>query len=214
VYCELRLKIGDGTAGNVTLKVAGTEVFNVDTDTRNGGSLGEIDNIRILSNNALHRLAFDDVYVCDTEGTINNTFLGPIQVLTLSPTGDDTTDFTATGAGTTHADRVADANADDDTTYVESSTTDDQDIWDYEDIDTGFTISGIEIDTDVRETDASDFTLATVVKSGATTDVDTAQPIAGTDWEILRRVVEVDPNTSEQWTAGNFNAAKFGVEVG
>lgn len=211
VYIELYVLIAN-SGGRAVVRLNGDTIIDFTGDTQNGGN-ATVDSVRFTDRDTLLRYEFDDMYICDASGSVNNDFLGPIKVIPISPDGDgDSSDFTPS-AGANYA-AVDDGDADDDTTYVESSTSTDQDLYTYENVDSGYSIVGVQIQTEVRETDGTDFTLGTVVDSGATNSVDTPQAIAGTSYEILQRMVEVDPNTSALWTATNLNAAQFGIEVG
>jgi hypothetical protein len=73
---------------------------------------------------------------------------------------------------------------------------------------------GVMITTDVRQTDADDFTLKNVTKSD-TTESDSSALGLGTESYISKTtVVEEDPHASATWTQSTINAAKFGIKVG
>lgn len=65
---------------------------------------------------------FDDFYICDTSGTVNNDFLGPISVYTLFPNADgSSTNFTPQGAASNFA--AVNSRLPSTATYVQSGTT-------------------------------------------------------------------------------------------
>lgn len=213
VYIEFKYTINN-TTGSFTLKVNEEQVVTASSqDTQQSGT-ADIDAVR-FQGSAIYpdNFWFDDIYICDDSGSVNNDFLGNCRVDALWPNAaGDATDFTPS-AGSNYA--AMDENpADEDTTYVESSTSTDQDLYNYTSMPTVGTIHGVQINTRVRETDASDFTLKTLIKTGTTTSADSAQAIAGTSYEVLRRVAEQDPDTSSAWTESGLNGAQFGLEVG
>lgn len=215
-YIEFKVTIDDGTDGSFELKVDGiSELSDPACDTNNGGN-DYVTRVAFFGDDLTMKYYFDDIYILDTTGVDNNDFLGSIAIEQLDPDGDDTQAWTRS-AGTDNYVLVADGGIpDDDTTYVESSVSTTKDLYDYGSNDTDIRddIKAIAICTELRETDATDYTLKTPIKSGVTENDDAAQAIAGTSFEILERISETDPNTSAKWTRTNLNAAKFGIKVG
>lgn len=214
-FIECKVTISN-TTGTVDVKVNETNVLSLTSqDTQRGGT-AEWRKIQIEGSSVFpHNFSFDDWYLCDASGSQNNDFLGSIRVDGILPDGDSATINWTPSSGTINSALVDENPHNTDTDYVESSTSTDQDLYDYAAVPTTLnTIHGLQINTIVRETDASDFTLKTLVKSGATTSADTAQAIAGTSYETLHRIVEQDPNTSAAWTSSGINSAQFGIEVG
>lgn len=159
---------------------------------------------------------FDDIYILDGSGSINNDFLGNQKVVGLFPNGDvgGYTDFTLS-TGTDHYAVVDENPINDNTDYAESATTGHKDLYDYPVLTgTGSVISGVQINTMVRETDANTFSLKTLIKSGATEDEGSAEVIGSTSYKNLKRISETDPATAAAWTVSGINAAQFGIKVG
>lgn len=154
----------------------------------------------------------DDMYVCDTAGSVNNDFLGDQFVVGLFPDGDgDASDFTPDSGGT-NSTQVDEARPDDDTTYVESATSTDQDLYTYDDMPSiPDSLNGVQINTVLKQ-DAAE-TLKTLIKTGTTVSADSAQAV-DSNYEELVRIAEQDPDTAAAWTPSGVNGAQFGVEVG
>jgi hypothetical protein len=212
-YIELKMTIHD-TTGSAVLKINGAQQFSISGVDTKVGSVTTAQGFRYWGTiNVNAAYTYDDLYICDTTGSANNDFLGSIRVDSILPNAaGDATQWTPS-AGANYA--TMDENPqDDDTTYVEDSTSTDQDLYNYASMPSVDTINGLQINTTVRETDVSDFTLKTLIKSGTTVSADSAQAIAGTSFETLVRVAELDPDTSSAWTESGVNAAQFGVEVG
>ena len=155
---------------------------------------------------------YDDIYICDSTGSDNNDFLGNRKVVALRPSaaGDDTDWTPSAGA---NYDAVNEVELDEDTTYVETSTTLDQDLYDYDALADVTNIQGIQINTEVRVTDAQSYDLNAVIKSGATEDEGSEDTITPTTFVTHTRIAETDPNTSSAWTLSNVNAAQFGIKA-
>jgi len=214
VYVEVKVTIHN-TTGSYVVRFNGTAVMSgssVDTQASSNASADRL----IFYGDQYALTTWDDIYVCDSTGSTNNDFLGDMKVTGIVPNGDVTgeKDFTCS-TGTDHYALVDEEPPDGDTTYVESGTSGDRDLYDYENIDTGITgIKGIQINTIARVTDAQSKTLITSCKSNTTVDEDAGVSIGSTSFVGQGRIMEQDPDTSSAWTAAGINAAQFGVKVG
>lgn len=159
-------------------------------------------------------LYFDDVYVADATGGINNDFLGDVAVETIYPTSDGAhTDFTP-NAGSTHYTQVDENTPDGDTTYVSSSTIGARDSYGLTDLSvvTGqvFAVQGHNYnrkdDIGLRQVKAS-------LRSGGT-DYDGATQTLSTTYSMASTGIHnVDPFDSAAWTIADVNALEAGVKV-
>ncbi len=209
-YIELKVKC-HASAGTYEIKLGGVTIGSgtgLNTKTGTHDYYNRVGFAAISTTNSL----YDDWYVCDASGTLNNTYLGNIKVATIRPdSAGDNTDFTpSSGSNYTCVDEQT---SNDDTDYVEDGTATHKDLYNYGATPLT-TINGIIVWTDCKETDAQNFSLKTVCKSGATESDDTAQLINSADYMTKRRVLETDPNTSSAWTQTDLNAAQFGIKVG
>ena len=197
--------LSDNSAGAWELKING---ITMDTatgqDTRSSGTSGTRQ-VRLFGTTI--GPFFDNLYVDDAG------FRGIRRVDHILPNGDDSIAWTP-DSGTTNYTQVDEDPPDDDTAYVEDSTLTNQDLYDYEahtDLDS---VDGLQVNTQVRLTDATPFSLKTLVKSGSTTSADAGTAIGGTSYEWLSRISEINPDTTNPWTPAEINSAKFGVETG
>ena len=159
-----------------------------------------------------HNFAFDDIYILDETGSTNNTFLGSVKVQGIFPdAAGDSTDWTP-DSGSNYA-RVNENPADEDTSYVESGTSTDRDLYNFDATSNLGTVYGLQTNIRCRLTDANAFSLNTVVKSGTTTDVGSSQAIPSTSYRVLHNIYELDPDTSLAWVASDIDSAQFGFEV-
>lgn len=212
-YIEMKHTINDST-GAVDVRINGvTEISLTNQDTK-VGSATTAEGVRFWGVSTLNNnYTFDDIYVCDDSGSANNDFLGSIHVDGILPNAaGDSTDFTPS-AGDNYA-AVDDDPQDDDTTYVEDSTSSNRDLYNYEAMSSVSTILGVMVNTTGRETDGTNFTLVTVVQSDTTVDTDAGTVLGTTSYTTVTWVIEQDPDTSSAWTESGINAAQFGVEVG
>lgn len=214
-YIEFKVTVAE--TGAYELRVNGVLLLDdVSEDTRAGATNDYANRVRLGGpvGSAGSGIFYDDLYVCDATGAVNNDFLGDRRVITIFPDADTADeDFTAS-AGTDNFDLVNDNGLDDDTTYVESSNPTDRDLYDFENVGALTTINGIQHNVIARKTDVANFDLDLVTKSGATTDVAASQAVGSTSYGHFFRVQEDDPNTTDPWTGTNLDAAQFGFDVG
>jgi len=158
-----------------------------------------------------------DCYVVDLTGAQNNDVLGPFHVQGLVPdaNGSDT-DWTPSG-GPPNYQMVWESPASD-AEYNESGNSNDKDLYNYEDLDgTWDEIFGVQINTRMLVDAAnSSETVAIICESNGTEDsanftVDN-DTVSDGDEAQFRRIIEVDPDTSNAWDANGIDAAQFGVE--
>lgn len=205
VYLEIYGYV-DNTAGRCEVRANGTTVIDYTGDTYNLGNV-DITQIRIENH-----IQIDDLYVVDNTGAVNNSFLGDVRVETLYPSGDATpNDFTATGAGTTNADRVQ--SMDDDTTYLSSDTIGHQEQFTLDDLPSGVTPIAVQQTTTARKDGVGARGLANRIVSGATTDTGADTGLSDGQYTSIITTHDVDPNTSAAWTKAGVDALEVGFEV-
>ena len=213
-WIEMKV-VCNATTGSYEVRVGGVNKLSASSVNTKAGSNNYHTKVGFIGPQSGYEY-LDDIYILDGSGSANNTFLGNRKVVALFPNGDvgGYTDFTCSTGGTHYA--LVDENpVNDDTDYVEDGTTGHKDLWDYPSLSgTGSTISGIQINTMARETDATNFTLNTLIKSSTTEDAGTGEVIGSTSYKVMRRISETDPATSAAWTVSGVNAAQFGVKVG
>ncbi len=209
-YLELQALI-DNAAGAFDLHVGGVSVLS-DTgiDTKEG-THDYCDVVKLISPSGVDIL-FDDFYVLNNSGSVNNDFLGNVHVLAIFPDGDGTSSDWTPNTGN-NFECVDDITADGDTTYVESNTANHVDLYTYDDLASSMNIKGIQINTDCRDTDANTYTIITEIRSGGNTYDDAGQALGTTSYVTKRYISEADPNTSNSWVYTDINSAEFGIKV-
>jgi len=212
-YIEVKVVVHD-TAGSYEIRVDGVTVLSdTNVDTRGGDEDSEIVQFKPQVVNQ----ELDDIYICDTDGTTNNDFLGQVVIEGIFPSADGDASGWTPASGTDNSAMVDDIPPDDDTSYVESNTQGDEDLYDYADLSTITTepILGLQVNTDVRMNEfPGDFDLYQPVKSGSTTSDGQPANIATDNYEVATRILETDPDTSSAWTASGVNGTQFGIKVG
>ena len=211
-WAYIELKVVCGNTGSYELRINGVNVLSDGSEDTQQGANAYHTAVRFLPGNNSSTL-YDDMYVLDGSGLTNNDFLGSQRVLAFRPNAEGTSIVWTPSAGTDNSAMIDEDTVDGDTTYVESAGSGDTDLYGYSDISAMTDIKGIMISTDCRETDATPFSLASVVESGGTQSDGTPEPIGSTSYVTRHRIVEQDPDTAAQWTLSGINAAQFGVKI-
>jgi hypothetical protein len=209
----IELKVVCGASGSWELRVGGVTASSGSGNTKQGThtyhntvSCGTSSNVSCVRR-------YDDLYVLDGSGSINNDFLGNIKVVASYPSGDVTGAVNWTpSAAANHYTLVDENPANDNTDYVESSTSSQLDLYDYANLSGLSTVAGLQINTMAERTDANAFSLLSVIKSAGTQD-DGSAVAATAAYSTIVRVSESDPHASAPWTQTSINAAQFGVKV-
>lgn len=206
-YIEVNATINSST-GTIQVKVNGVSVFTYNGNTQNGGTNLSIDGFWLLQSGGCY---FDDLYICNNSGTVNNTFLGDVRVQTLVPNAAGTsTQWAATG-GANYA-NVADI-PDNTATYNMSSTVGQRDTYAMADLASGTTnVLGVQENLHAWKGDAGIGNLKPAYLIGGTVYYDSViSPGTSSAWYGSLR--ETNPATSTTWTPGDVNGMEFGAEV-
>ena len=213
-YLEFKT-VCNNTTGSYELRVDGETVLSDSGVDTQAGTHAYYQAFALKGTSGFDTSAviFDDLYCLDSSGDDNNDFLGVCRVAAIRPSAaGDSTEFTP-DSGDNYS-RVDEEEVDDDTSYVEDSTSDHADLYEYGSVDSASFVYGVQVCTDCKETDVTPFDIKIECKSGDTTSDDSGQTIGSTDYVTECRVIESDPDTSEQWLSSGVNSAQFGFKVG
>lgn len=210
-YIEVRVKLS-ATVGEVEVRVNGnsTPVLNLSgVNTAGGASSYTV--LSLMSSNPFTNY-FDDLYVCDTTGTVNNTFLGPISVYTLRPSGDASVQYNPTGAAS-NWDCVNDDFPDNDTTYVSTSTTGAIDYYQLDNLPISPTsIPGVIVQGRTKMSDPGARSLKLRAKVSATSAAGAAKTLTQGNYTTDFSVFEKQPDGTSAWDTTSVNSLEAGYE--
>jgi hypothetical protein len=211
-YVELKALIND-TTGTYEVRINGANVLSgTGADTRNGAT-GVITGVSILF--ARNGQIFDDFYICDSAGSVNNDFLGDRRVDVYFPNGNGNSSQMV-GSDANSTDNyllVDDTNPNDDTDYVQSDVLNNKDTYTFQNMShTPASISGVMTLANAKKDDAGSRSIAMVTRSGGT-DYDGSTQALSTSYIYYKQILETDPGTSSAWTQSGFNSAEFGPKV-
>jgi hypothetical protein len=216
VWFHVEVKITfNGSTGTVDIHVNGNSVLALTgKNTANSGN-NRANNFRMEGNlNSTDHGYFDDLYILDSTGSNNTTFLGPLKVTAVLPSSDGGTLQWTPNSGSTHYSRVNDNPPDKNTSYLSDSTSGDVDIWNK--LATAASIAsirGIQQNTMFETDSASAFSVIQRLVSGATTSDDGGTAGTNGTYTQAARVLETDPNTGSLWTQSNLDSATIGIKV-
>ena len=217
-YLEFKVKVHDST-GTVEVKCDEVSLYTLTgADTQNGGtSKCNCFTVLGLGQGAAFvqtQWKFRDVYVCGTDGSVNNNFLGVFKtgVKTVSGAGNSAQFTPSAGSNFQNVDDGT--TVDNDTTYNSSSTVGHIDTFAMTSsgLASNAVIRGTQTQVVMRKDDVDPRSGATVLRSGSTNFAQTAVSL-GTSYILDRVIQEVDPNTTNAWTQSNLDAVEVGYKV-
>ncbi|WP_240097686.1 hypothetical protein [Thermomonas flagellata] len=154
----------------------------------------------------------DDLYLADTAGTLNTTFLGDVRVDALPPQADGSlTEWTVEGASSAWA-AVSDG---DEASGIRADAAGLRQSFDIAPLPAMATpaIHGVQVTLLARKTDAGPGQVRGLAVSGSQTAV-SADLILQEQLAWHTALFEADPNAGSAWSEAALNAAEFGVEAG
>jgi hypothetical protein len=215
VYLEVKVTISN--SGSYEIRANGTDILSGSADTQataNATADSVTLHARVASGSTGPNTTtlYDDFYLCDASGGINDDFLGDVRIDAYVPNGAGNSTQLTPSAGANYQ-CVDDATPDDDSTYVESATASQKDTYAFPSLGyTAVDVFGVQVNATARKDDAGARSLATVTRSGGT-DYDGSTQALSTSYYDYREVMNVDPNTSAAWSQSGYEAAEFGVKV-
>ena len=161
---------------------------------------------------------YDDIYLCDNTGLVNNDFLGEIQVETVVPVGDGTRNDMTPLSGLTNYEMVDDGSApDDDTTYVSGAVVGDDELYDFAALGaSGFaidTVHAVAVTNLYRKVDPGVRTIKALARSNVTEVEGATIAGVGVEYQYSQQIYETDPDGGGVWDETAINAAEFGITI-
>lgn len=237
-YIEVKATVRTGTNGSFAMRWWGQFDNSPTVDTFQGATLTGIntanqgtdgaDRMRMLlvslpQTGSADLLYLDDVYVCDSTGSINNDYLGKQMIEALHPDGTgNAMQWDLAGSATSIADALAEARTSQSTPgddrRITSDVTDERALATYDPLTFHRlnTIRGVLLHTEHRMDTSGSRSFVPLLRktTGTPAEVEgTSVLLSSTSVTGSSEVFEVDPNTGAVWTVTNINAAEFGVKT-
>jgi len=218
-YVEIKVVASTGTGGSVVVRQDGLETLNVTGLNTGGASFSHLHFRWGLVNSSQYDNScsgsFDDIYVCDATGSVNNDFLGDVRVHGLWPNGNGTNSGLVGSDGNSTDNYLltddASVGAPVTTDYVGSVTPGTKDTYAYTDLPAGVTVKGVQVDSYAAKGDAGVVSGRNVVFDGTNT-VTGSDAVLSTSYTEVSTVMETAPDGAA-WTEAKVNATQFGWEV-
>ena len=219
-YVEMKVRLDD-TNGSVEVRVDGStapviNVTGVDTKTAlaTDTTFGTVMLRGSFSTSVAGTGHFDDFYLCNEQGSMNNDFLGDVVIQPLSPNGNGTTsELTGSDGNSVDNYLLVDESPANTSDYVGSATDNLRDTYAFSNVSgTPTTIRGVAIYAFASKSDAGAKSLALVTRSGGT-EAQTADEALSLTWRYFQHLYETDPTDSAVWTQTKVDNAEFGVKV-
>lgn len=212
-YVELKVTVRDGTDGVYELRVDETvDISGSGVNLANTASDGAD---VIMFSATTDNPTWDDIYINDSTGTVNNDFLGDSAVRGILPNGDGASTAWVPSTGSSHFALVDDpATSPADTDYNSGVTPGDRDLYDYENL-TGLLngpIASVMVTSDMRMETSGTATVKVVVREGGVNFDAATHTVNGTTVRGYTQVIENSPDDSAPWEIADLDAAQFGVE--
>lgn len=209
-YLEVAVTIADA-GGTVEVRLNNVVVASFTGDTKNVGTSTNIDMVKVDLGISGRQLT-DDLYICNTVGSTNNTFLGEVQIQTLLPSGAGSqADLATVGspANWENVDEVPPSLAD----YNYSGTPGARDLYALPDVIGGTTaILAAQVVLTARKTGTAARSAKTLLKSGASVVAGSAGSLSFSPTSV-RTIYDTNPITVAPWDVADIAALEAGVEV-
>jgi len=160
---------------------------------------------------------FQHAIVMDSTGSAGNSFIGPVDVILLPPTGDGTyTEWGVTGgpgARWQAVDEVSDPNGD--TDYISSGTVGQRNTFTHGSLAGSYTaVKAAAVWINAKRDDATTRAFKVLLRNATPTDnLGAVEHFVGSNYTYFFQPYEVNPFTAAAWTTTEINAVQYGVQV-
>ncbi|HET9411843.1 MAG TPA: hypothetical protein VFO38_03285 [Candidatus Saccharimonadales bacterium] len=212
-YIEMQATVAD-SGGTIKVRLNGASTNEIDFtgDTKNGGTSTLIDAIRIDNGSSNNRI--DNMYALNSIGTNNVTFLGAVQVHTLTPNGNgSSSQFTGSDGNQVDNYQLVDELPYSTADYVGSSTSGQRDTYLLDNLPNGYhQIFGIQSNVMSLKNTAGTRAIKFALRSNGS--VYYGAPVSlGTSAQTYSDMYENSPVTSLPWTSSEISNLEGGMEV-
>lgn len=216
-YVELKV-FCHNSLGTVEVKFDGVTEFTFGPGDTQGTTEAFIASLQIQGDSGTG-VRMDDLYVADTSGTKNNDFLGDVRVDTLVPTVDDVIEFdTVFPADAVHFTKLDEiTGVDEDTTYVETPTVADRDIFEFSNLPVhpvAAVVLAVQPWSYAKKQQTANQLVRHLVQPLIPIHDQVQQGSNAEDWHVMQNeILENNPETATGWLESEVDSSKFGMEV-
>lgn len=209
-YIEMKSLCATGTSGNVYVRVNGVDIGNIASINTGRFSSNGHTGFGLYAN--LYGW-YDDLYVVDDDasGGGTTTYLGPITVENLVPSGDSSVAWTPSGANNYGMlDEIPYSTSD----YVSSSVANATDLYTYTDLSLiDASVKCVQVNTIGEVLAVGSRALEVICSSNGSTSSQVIGVCEQDAQGFKPLLLEKNPDGSITWTPTTINAALFGIKV-
>lgn len=201
------------TVGTVEVRVEGVTVLTLTGQNTGAGPCAIVANANEGSGTGnVTRYYIKDLVVWNGAGSVNNNFLGSVQVYELTPSSDVSLNWTPS-TGSTGWDLIDEAPPNDDTDYIYApDPAPAAALFGMTNLPADVTsVKGLYVVARSKKTDGGDGTLQVGLKSGASTGLGTDRPVT-TTYTYWTDMFELDPATSAAWLPAAVDAVQLQLD--
>ena len=211
-YLELKATI-TSSGGSFELRIDGaTECSGSGLDTASLGTDG-VNTIAIaVHGSGVFHWWYDDIYCCNSSGSVNNDFLGGNKVHLVAADGEGYSEQWTRSTGTHNYECIRETVADT-ASYVSSYTDSQIDSYTFANLSyTPSAIRGVQLAAFAKRSSVQDRNFLMFARVNSTNYEGDQQALAY-DWKCPTQMVETNPNTGTVWTKATLDGAEFGIKV-
>lgn len=208
-YIDWQFTVSDSSSSNdCIVYLDGEEVLNIPASNDLQGATGStFEAIRFDSSSPVN---YSDIYISSRTGSNPDALICP-RVFTQFPDGNGNTSQWTPTSGSNY--QCVDENSpNDDTDYVSSNNSGDQDLYIYTDVNNGYSIKAVQSLLYARKDDAGTQQVNPVARVSGTNYTGSAQTLNNT-YNYYMKVYDQNPNTSATWTPSEVNSSEFGLKI-
>lgn len=217
-HIEVHIIASTSTGGTFAVKIDGVSAISV-TGIRTCQVSAALDVVGLQfhrgasTGDGASYIAYDDLRVNDTSGSVNNTWTGDESILALIPSAaGDSSQFSRGGADSgSNWGQVDERPPNGTTDYVYDPTVGHLDLYNTTTQTVG-TVSAVEVIANAFNPDGSGGTINLVTKTAAGQSDGSAVILTGAQ-RFFRRLLETDPADSGAWTQAKIDALQIGPKV-
>lgn len=208
-YFEIKCFV-NGASGTVEVHLDGNSSSPEITSTVGNFGSTAIAELLFGCGTGTNLIDLDDIFCCDTTGSVNTSFLGDSRIVTIQPNGAGShTQWTPlSGANWTNVD---DSTPDDDTTYNSTTGVNNIDSFTTGGVTSTYNVLGVQTHLYARKDDTTLRQVADLIRQGGTDYVGQTNTMSP-NYNFFNNIYNQDP-TGGGWTAANVNADEFGYKL-
>jgi hypothetical protein len=217
-YIEIKGKVTNSTSvGDCELRINGkTEiVVPAGSNTQNTSPPG-ITTIDFCYGSTYSNVLFDDIYICDTQGTYNNDFLGECVVALLRPNANGIySQWVGSDGNSTDNYLMVDEPYFNTSEYIESSTLNEMDSFNFQSLPTSaLEVKGIQLSFYGTRTSAGDRRVTPFTRVSGSDYLTNELALGVNDnYNINNVIIETNPNTGILWTESDIVNLEAGFKI-